>query len=153
MDSQERFENMFGLVEAHQYEWAIWQAARRGEPDGQPVVDAMQAYLRQCRVGGMSKEVSDQIERAVKQASHLGYFAAPTPERAQESAECMAKCDELRKDAERYRWLRSDDIEGEREIYVVMEHRPFSEEGDMVLMTEDLDDAIDAAMAKKEPQP
>jgi hypothetical protein len=29
MDSQERFENMFGLVEAHQYEWAIWQAAAR----------------------------------------------------------------------------------------------------------------------------
>jgi hypothetical protein len=48
--------------------------------EAQPVVEAMQAYLRQCRVGGMPKDVSDQIERAVNQANHLGYFAAPTPE-------------------------------------------------------------------------
>jgi hypothetical protein len=58
--------------------------------------------------------------------------------------------DEALLDAERYRWLRSDDIEGECEIYVVMEHLPFSDEGDMVLKEEDLDDAIDAALAKKE---
>lgn len=43
--SQEIFENMVGLIEAHQYEWAIWkaserraleQAAQRIEPTNEP---------------------------------------------------------------------------------------------------------------------
>lgn len=60
-------------------------AARR-TVSRQDVVGAMQGYLRQCQVGGMSKEVSDQIERAVKQADHLGYLATPIPATEQDKS-------------------------------------------------------------------
>jgi hypothetical protein len=80
-----------GATPPHESNYAGWRmdvyAAPQAEcapREAQPVVEAMQAYLRQCRAGGMPKDVSDQIERAVNQANHLGYFAAPTPERAQE---------------------------------------------------------------------
>ena len=54
------------------------------------------------------------------------------------------------KDAERYQWLRSDDIEvlpGQREINVYMERLPHTEEPDVFLIEKELDDAIDAAMS------
>jgi hypothetical protein len=55
------------------------------------------------------------------------------------------------RDAARYRWLRSDDIEvlpGQREINVVKQHLPFREDQrDEVLTESALDEAIDAAMA------
>lgn len=54
------------------------------------------------------------------------------------------------KDAERYQWLRSDNIEvlpGQREINVYMERLPHTEEPDVFLIEKELDDAIDAAMS------
>jgi len=45
MDSQERFENVVGLVEAHQYEWAIWQAAERQEPLLKALADCREAVF------------------------------------------------------------------------------------------------------------
>ncbi len=57
----------------------------------------------------------------------------------------------LRKDAERYRWLRSDDIEvmpGQREICVIQEHLPHTEDADVTLIESALDAAIDAAIAQ-----
>lgn len=53
------------------------------------------------------------------------------------------------KDAERYRWLRSDDIvvgPNQREIYVVMDGMPHTDEPRTVLIESELDAAIDAAI-------
>lgn len=61
--------------------------------------------------------------------------------------------DGLKADAERYRWLRSDDIEvlpGQREITVVMHRLPHTEDPDITLIESDLDDEIDARLAAKE---
>ncbi|GAB3416880.1 hypothetical protein NX774_11985 [Massilia agilis] len=58
------------------------------------------------------------------------------------------------RDAARYRWLRSDDIElqpGQREICAVMFRLPFCEDQtDEVLTESALDEVIDAAIAAKE---
>ena len=55
----------------------------------------------------------------------------------------------LVEDAERYRWLRSDDIEvpdGQREIVVRLERLPFREDqSDEILTGAELDAAIDSA--------
>lgn len=54
------------------------------------------------------------------------------------------------RDARRYRWLRSDDIEvpdGQREISVVLHRLPFSDDPDITLIESELDAAIDAAIA------
>lgn len=55
-------------------------------------------------------------------------------------------------DAARYRWLRSDDIEvpsGQHEINVYRERLPFCEDQtDELLVEQELDEAIDAAMSK-----
>ena len=55
----------------------------------------------------------------------------------------------LVEDAERYRWLRSDDIEvpdGQREIVVRLERLPFREDqSDEILIGAELDAAIDSA--------
>ena len=74
---------------------------------------------------------------------------------------CQSMCDTpcnrkeliaIRKDAERYRWLRSDDIEvphGQREICVMLMRLPFREDQtDETLIESELDAAIDAAMQK-----
>jgi hypothetical protein len=63
---------------------------------------------------------------------------------------CAKHLEEAVKDAERYRWLRSDDIEvmpGQREINVYMERLPFTEEPTVLLTESALDEAIDAAIA------
>jgi hypothetical protein len=57
----------------------------------------------------------------------------------------------LRKDAERYRWLRSDDSEvlpGQREICVIQERLPHTEDADVTLIESELDAAIDAATSQ-----
>lgn len=59
MDSQERFENMVGLVEAHQYEWAIWQAAER-EQFIQGYREAMRDAVKICR--GIQRQLDDDRE-------------------------------------------------------------------------------------------
>lgn len=62
--------------------------------------------------------------------------------------------DQDARDAERYRWLRSDDIEvlpGQREILVIKHALPFTDEANEVLTESDLDAAIDAAMSATPP--
>lgn len=58
------------------------------------------------------------------------------------------------RDAARYRWLRSDDIgvpSGQREINVYMERLPFREDqSDELLTGQEMDAAIDAAMAAQQ---
>lgn len=63
---------------------------------------------------------------------------------------CARALEPMLKDAERYQWLRSDDIEvlpGQREILVYMEHLPFTDDPDVLLIGQELDNAIDAAMS------
>jgi hypothetical protein len=64
--------------------------------------------------------------------------------------ELRAKLAEAQRDAERYRWLRSDDISwqpDQREICVIMVRSPFAEDQDETLVESELDAAVDAAMA------
>lgn len=67
--------------------------------------------------------------------------------------EAATALEAAQRDAERYRWLRSDDIfvmPGQREILVHMEPLPFNEEQSRVLLLDkDLDAAIDAALLKQ----
>lgn len=69
----------------------------------------------------------------------------------------VARIAELERDAARYRWLRSDDIEvrpGQMEIYVTHARLPFDEDGaDEVLVESALDAAIDAAMTGLDARP
>lgn len=70
----------------------------------------------------------------------------------------LDRLDSAERDAGRYRWLRSDDIEvlpGQREISVVLHRLPFTDEPDVTLIEADLDAAIDAALRageQKEPK-
>ncbi len=62
---------------------------------------------------------------------------------------CYQHLEPQLKDAERYQWLRSDDIEvmpGQREINVYMERLPHTEEPTVLLVESALDEAIDAAL-------
>lgn len=109
--------------------------------------------------------IDELLERERSQwSSRTGpptYAFAASFARAIESAACAKRdariaelerqLEDARKDAERYRWLRSDDIEvlpGEREIYVVMARLPFTDSPDETLTEAALDAAIDNAMQK-----
>jgi hypothetical protein len=85
----------------------------------------------------LDSEVGPKIRSAVDALA-----ASPTPP-VQPDADVL-------RDAERYRWLRSDDIEvpdGQREISVVQHRLPFSDDPDITLIESEMDAAIDTAMA------
>lgn len=73
-----------------------------------------------------------------------------TAEAQMEVLSLRAITSDLKQDAARYRWLRSDDIEvlpGQHEITVVKHRLPFTDDSDETLIESELDAAIDAAMA------
>lgn len=79
--------------------------------------------------------------------SIVGASTQPVRRSAQQ---VQADAGAVAKDAERYRWLRSDDIEvlpGWREICVYMERLPHTDESDVLLTGSDLDSAIDTCIA------
>lgn len=116
MDSQERFENMVGLVEAHQYEWAIWQAAERQEPLLKALADCREAVFSDsgpesehfAQAIGCPEAVPAYVKDVVEKLRKSRAEALLDAERAREernrehvrlNAGWMAKCEELRKDA------------------------------------------------------
>jgi hypothetical protein len=91
------------------------------------------------------------IELSVRGAQ-FRYMMKDQAAKFDEIARLTDERDELRKDAERYRWLRSNDIEippGQREIYVIQERLPHTEDANVMLVESELDGIIDAAMTKE----
>ncbi len=74
---------------------------------------------------------------------------------AMSAAPADAASEADKRDAERYRWLRSDDIEvpeGQREISVVLHRLPHSDQADEMLIEAALDVEIDAAIQRERQQ-
>jgi hypothetical protein len=116
--------------------WNFWRAALQAK-DGPGTPSA--------RLSGILAKLSDIFPDLHNQ------FAAAPPETAYlERVVALQAQQGDAKDAERYRWLRSDDIEvlpGQREICVYLERLPFREDQtDELLVDSALDTAIDAAM-------
>ena len=60
-------------------------------PIDNAVVNAMEAYLRICSSGGMSKEDGDRVISAVSDAARLGYFSLAMHEHADAMLKCLER--------------------------------------------------------------
>lgn len=118
-------------------------------PDGWQPADGMDAkkaayfmdrFKREEKLRGPNEQAAVDFVIAM-------LTAAPTP---------TTVPDDVVRDAERYRWLRSDDIEvmpGQREIYILAERMPHTDDQDEVMLGTDADAAIDAAIAAAKEKP
>ncbi|VEB42919.1 Uncharacterised protein [Chromobacterium violaceum] len=129
--------------------------ANRGRVDGDVVASgaaspANMAYIAAANpaaVQGLLADLEAMAQELLAYRADASLDTAGATIRAQ-----AARIAELERDAARYRWLRSDDIEvlpGQREICAVRFPLPFDEDGgEEVLFESELDSAIDAAMGQ-----
>lgn len=91
-----------------------------------------------------SAAIEGLLKRAALWESDARTFKASWDQACNELGECQAERDALKRDAERYRWVR--EFRPSRRIFVVEADSTF---GDEILRDDRLDAAIDAALAKE----